>query len=75
MLLTEFMSSEDKTCGKGKKIEENTYLGSMKDDPHMMHHYFTEEEIRNLFSRFFNTKISPTTYFNEIEAFDVEAIK
>jgi len=75
MLVTEFMSVKDKTCGKGKKIEENTYLGGMEDDPHMMHHYFTKEEIKRTLSKFTKFKISPKIYFGEVKAFDIEAIK
>jgi len=58
MLITEFMSTEDKTCGIGKKIEENTFLGGMKDDPHMMHHYFTKKEINRILSTFTRFKTS-----------------
>lgn len=75
MFITEFMSVKDKTCGKGKKIEKNTYLGGMEDDPHMMHHYFTKEEIKKILSKFTKFKISPKIYFGEVKAFDVEAIK
>jgi len=75
MLVTEFMSTKDKTCGKGKKIEKNTYLGGMKDDPHMMHHYFNKEEINRLLSKFTKFKISPKVHFGEVKAFDIEAIK
>ncbi len=75
MLMTELMSIEDKTCGKGKKIEKNTFLGGMKDDPHMMHHYFTREEINQLFSKFTKVKIEPNIYFGEVKAFDIEAVK
>ncbi|MFH1916175.1 MAG: class I SAM-dependent methyltransferase [Nanoarchaeota archaeon] len=75
MLVTEFMSVEDKTCGRGKKIEANTFLGGMEDDKHMMHHYFTKEEIKQFLSKFTKFKISPKTYFGEVKAFDIEAIK
>lgn len=75
LLVTEFMSAKDKTCGKGKRIEKNTYLGGMEDDPHMMHHYFTKEEIENILAKFSKCKITPKTYFREVRAFDIEAIK
>jgi len=75
MVVTEFMSIKDKTYGKGKEIEKNTFLGSMEDDKHMLHHYFTKEEIKELFSKFTKLKISPTEYFGETKAFDVEATK
>ena len=75
MLVTEFMSAKDKTCGKGKKIENNTYLGGMEDDPHMMHHYFTKKEINKILSKFTKFKISSKIYFGEVKAFDIEAIK
>jgi len=75
IVITEFMSVKDKTYGKGKKIEKNTFIGSMVGEEDIPHHYFTKEEIKRLFSKFSKTKISTTTYFNKIEAFDVEAIK
>ncbi len=75
MFITEVMSTKDKTCGKGKKIEENTYLGGTKDDPHMMHHYFTKKEINRILSKFTKFKISPKVYFGAVKAFDIEAIK
>lgn len=75
MLVTEFMSVKDKTCGKGKKIEENTYLGGMEDDKHMAHHYFSRKEIKQVLSKFSQFKIKATTYFDEMKAFDIEAIK
>lgn len=75
IIITELMSVKDKTYGKGKKVEENTFLGSMKEDKHMLHHYFTKEEIKDLFSRFTKLKISSKLYFGEVKAFDVEAVK
>lgn len=75
MLITQLMSVKDKTCGKGKKIEKNTFLGGMEDDKHMMHHYFTKKEIKILLSKFTRFKISLKTYFGEVKAFDVETIK
>lgn len=75
MLVTEFMSVKDKTCGKGKEIEKNTFLGGMEDDKHMMHHYFTKSEINEILSKFARFKISPKTYFEKVKAFDIEAIK
>jgi len=75
MLVTEFMSVKDASYGRGKKIEENTFLGGMEDDKHMAHHYFSINEIKQLLSKFSQFKIKPTTYFDEMKAFDIEAIK
>jgi len=74
-VITEFMSIKDKTYGKGKQIEKNTFIGSMEGEEEIPHHYFTKKEIERLFSKFSKLKISATTYFDKIEAFDVEAIK
>ncbi len=74
MLVTNLMSSKDKTCGIGKKIEKNTYLGGMEDDKHMMHHYFTREEIDMLFSKFTRFKCSSMTQWG-IKGFNIEAVK
>jgi len=75
MLVTEFMSVKDKTYGKGKEVEKNTFLGSMEEDKHILHHYFSKDEIKMLLSNFTNIKISPKEYWGEVKAFDVEAIK
>lgn len=75
MVVTEFMSTKDSTCGKGREVENNTFIGSMKGEEDILHHYFTEEEIRKLFFKFSKLKITPTTYFDKIEAYDIEAIK
>ncbi|MBW3003403.1 class I SAM-dependent methyltransferase [Candidatus Woesearchaeota archaeon] len=75
MLVTEFMSIKDASYGRGKEIEANTFLGGMKDDPHMAHHYFSRKEIKQVLSKFSHFKIKPATYFGEIKAFDIEAIK
>jgi len=75
IIITEFMSIKDKTYGKGRKIEKNTFIGSMKGEEDIPHHYFTDKEIKTLFSKFKRIKITPTRYFNKIEAYDVEVIK
>lgn len=75
IILTDVMSVKDKTFGKGKKIEKGTYLGSMKDDKDAIHHYFTIKEIKKIFSKFKKLKIKPKKYFNEIDSFDIEAVK
>lgn len=75
MVITDFMSTKDETYGRGEEIEENTFLGSMEEDKHMLHHYFDENELKEVFSKFKNVKISAVNYFGEIEAFDVEAVK
>jgi len=75
IIITEFMSVKDKTYGKGKEVEKNTFLGSMEEDKHMLHHYFTKDEIKELFSKFTKLKISSKKYFGKVESFDVEAVK
>ncbi|MFH1456116.1 MAG: class I SAM-dependent methyltransferase [archaeon] len=75
MIILEFMSVNDKTYGKGREIEKNTFIGSMIGEEEIPHHYFTKEEIKKLFSKFSKTNISATTYFGKIKAFDVESFK
>jgi ubiquinone/menaquinone biosynthesis C-methylase UbiE len=75
MVVTEFVSVKDKTYGKGKEVEKNTFLGSFEEDKHMLHHYFTKDEIKTLLSKFTKIEISPKEYWGEVKAFDVEAIK
>ena len=61
-VVTEFMSIKDKTYGKGKEVEKNTFLGSMEEDKDMLHHYFSKDEIEMLLSKFTSVKISPKIY-------------
>lgn len=75
MLVTEVISVKDETYGKGREIEKNTFLGSMEEDKHMMHHYFTKEEIKKLLFNFTSFKSSLKNYFGEMKAFDIEAVK
>jgi len=75
MLVTEFMSIKDASYGRGNEIEANTFLGGMKDDPHMSHHYFSKTEIKQVLSKFSQFRIKPTIYFDKMKAFDIEAIK
>ncbi|MFH1669788.1 MAG: class I SAM-dependent methyltransferase [Candidatus Woesearchaeota archaeon] len=74
-VITEFMSVKDKTYGKGEEIEKNTFIGSMEGEEDIPHHYFSDKEINTLFSKFSKIKITPTTYFDKIEAYDAEAIR
>jgi len=75
MVVTEFMSTDDPTFGKGEKIEEGTFIGSIEEEKGIAHHYFTKKEIETLFSRFSQVSIKPTIYFSRIHAFDLEATR
>ena len=81
-VITDFMSTLDSTFGIGVQLEPNTFLGSMKGEEHIPHHYFTQSELRTLFANFTHIDIAPVRYEygpdharHSIEAFDVMANK
>lgn len=82
-LLTDFISVEDETHGKGKEIEKNTFVGAMPGLPDLIEHYTTREELVKLFSSFSEVKIDEADHFctdnsgqnKLIKAFDVNAVK
>lgn len=80
--IMDFQSVEDQTCGIGRMIEENTYIGGFEGLDSLPNHYSTKEEVEYLTRSFSVSDIKPYDYFfniegeqEEIKAFYVEAIK
>jgi ubiquinone/menaquinone biosynthesis C-methylase UbiE len=67
MFLTDFLAVKDDTYGIGREIEKNTFLGEKKTEEDIPHHYTTNEELVQLFSRFGQVKIkaSSNSYTDE----------
>ena len=61
MVLTDFLSVDDDTCGLGREIEKNTFLGEKKTEEDVPHHYSTKEELEQLFSRFGQLQIKESS--------------
>lgn len=82
-LITDFISVADRTWGKGKEIEKNTFQGAMEGLPDLVEYYSTKDELTNLFRRFHHTSIVEADHLYHdrlgqahiIKAIDVEAIK
>jgi len=51
-LLVSFLSEKTYSCGKGVKVEENTFVGQEGVEKGVLHHFTDEEEIRRLFKSF-----------------------
>jgi ubiquinone/menaquinone biosynthesis C-methylase UbiE len=50
ILLLVTLSTKDVEYGKGKKIEENTFITELLPDSGVLHHFFSEEELKGLFN-------------------------
>jgi SAM-dependent methyltransferase len=78
LVIADYVSVEDEDCGRGREIEANTFLGGVKGEEHIPHHYSSRAELEELFARFTAVQIRPITYtlrgWKDIEAFLVEAI-
>lgn len=83
MVLTDFLSVDDSTYGTGKEIERNTFVGDKKTEEDVPHHYFTREELTQLFSEFrqLTIRASSNSYSDESgqkykrKYYNVEAVK
>ncbi len=80
--IIDFQSVEGKTYGKGKMIEENTFIGGFEGLDSLPNHYSTREEVEYLTRNFQAANIKPFDYYYNIEesqdvikAFYVEAFK
>ena len=69
---------EDEDCGRGKEIEANTFVGGVRGEEHIAHHFTSRDELEELFAQFAEVQIRPITYslqgWKDIEAFLVEAV-
>lgn len=51
-VITDLPSTNTESCGMGREIEKNTYIGIKSMEEDVPHHYTTKEEIEELFSKF-----------------------
>lgn len=80
--IIDFQSVENKTCGQGTMIEENTYIGGFEGLDSLPNHYSDRKEVEYLTRNFRARKIEPFDYYYNngeqeevIKAYYVEAIK
>lgn len=79
----DYVSIYDGNYGKGKEIEKDTFINNVEGEEDIPHHYSTIEELKELYSSFSHTEITPTDYHfsddyggkHTIKAFVVMSIK
>ena len=66
VLFVDFLSTNDSTYHKGTEIDPNTFLNSINEEPGIVHHYSTREEIEILMRGFSKVEISEkeTVFYN-----------
>lgn len=52
ILITDFLSVEDSTFGRGSEVEKNTFVGQKQGEEDVPHHYCTRTEVFQLLGRF-----------------------
>jgi ubiquinone/menaquinone biosynthesis C-methylase UbiE len=52
LVYVNFLSTRTYSCGKGVKVEENTYMENYGDEKGVLHHFVGREEIERLFVGF-----------------------
>ena len=52
LLLLTTLSTKDGACGLGEELEPGTFITGVEPDGTIPHHFFTEEELRDLFRGF-----------------------
>jgi len=79
IVIIDYVSIDDKHYGKGREIEENTFLDNMEGEEKIPHHYSSKIELENMYKKFNEIKIEPINYYygndNEIKAYLVIGIK
>ncbi|WP_265444688.1 class I SAM-dependent methyltransferase [Acetivibrio straminisolvens] len=83
VLVVDYVSIEDENYGKGIEIEKNTFINNVEGEENIPHHYFSKEEIEELYMGFSNIDIAPVDYYftdnygvkHTIKAFVVIAVK
>lgn len=79
----DYVSIYDENYGKGKEIEKDTFVNNVEGEENIPHHYSTTEELKELYSNFSHTEITPIDYHffdnyggkHTIKAFVVISIK
>lgn len=67
-IILDLLSKEDESYGCGEKVEENTYIGSRKNEEGIIHYYADLGNIRELFQEFNQVKIYKNNY--KVNIFD-----
>jgi ubiquinone/menaquinone biosynthesis C-methylase UbiE len=62
MIITDYVSTKDKTFGIGKEIEPNTFIGGRDGEEGIPHYYITESELREMYKEFDNVIIAEKVY-------------
>lgn len=82
LLITDFVSVQDRTYGRGRELEHNTYLGSFDGLPDLVNHYCNRAELEDVLSDFSSVQIEPFVYTYDnggkedtLHSFVVEAVK
>ncbi|MDA3886693.1 MAG: methyltransferase domain-containing protein [Candidatus Delongbacteria bacterium] len=83
MTVMDFVTIDDKTYGVGQEIAKNTFIGGRPGEEDIPHWYATEEDLKEMFSKFNNVQYINRTYkFKDnsrkehtIEAIVVQATK
>lgn len=83
ILITDLLSIEDDSFGLGEEIEKNTFVGGREGEEGIPHFYTTDKEIKELFKKFEEVKVSKTDYIFELidgkefisKAFDICCLK
>jgi len=83
VVVIDYVSKDDANYGKGKEIENDTFIDNVEGEENIPHHYSTIEELKELYSSFSEVNITPKDYnFSDtferkhtIKAFVVISIK
>lgn len=83
VVVIDYVSTHDENYGKGKEIEKDTFINNVEGEENIPHHYFTIEELKELYSNFSRVEIKPVDYHfldsygdkHNIKAFVVISIK
>ncbi|MFA0816133.1 MAG: class I SAM-dependent methyltransferase [Anaerofustis sp.] len=62
MVVTDFVTTDDETYGLGEEISPNTFVGGRPGEEDIVHYYTTKKELRTLFSRFNEVRLTDKIY-------------
>ena len=83
VVVIDYVSIDDENYGKGKEIEKDTFINNVKGEENIPHHYFSIDELKELYSNFLKVNITPIDYLfmdnqgqkHTIKAFVIIGIK
>jgi len=59
VVVIDYVSKDDANYGKGKEIENDTFIDNVEGEENIPHHYSTIEELKELYSSFSEVNITP----------------